>query len=132
MFAYITDIYGNFSNLRQFAEQCKSRLPELRYLLLGGDLTRQATLSEDWAAAKNASISEACQLFRELNLETYFILGNDDIENPAPVNFTGQNFLGMTADVLSLGDGVGLLGFSYVTRTPFFTRYEGEEITLRI
>jgi len=81
--------------------------------------------------AKNASIAEACQLFSELDLETYFILGNDDIENPSPTHLRGQNFLGMTNDIVSLGNGIGLLGFSYVPPTPFHTRYERDEKTLK-
>jgi Icc-related predicted phosphoesterase len=131
LFAYITDLHGNFPALPSFIQECKLRCPDLRCLLVGGDLTRKPSFSEDWEAAKNASIAEAGRLFRELALETYFILGNDDIENPPPSNLKGQNFLGMTSDVISLEGEIGLLGFSYVPPTPFLTRYERQEKILR-
>lgn len=81
--------------------------------------------------AKNASITEACQVFSELELKVYFILGNDDIENPPIANHHGQNFLGMTNQVMPIENGTGLLGFSYVPPTPFHTRYERDEKALR-
>ncbi len=118
-------------HLREFIQQCRDRDPTLRYLLVGGDLTRKPSWSEDWATAKNASIAEACQLFSELDLKTYFVLGNDDIENPPIANLHGQNFLGMTNQVIPLENGIGLLGFSYVPPTPFRTRYERDEKTLK-
>jgi len=111
-------------------EQSKRRYPGLRFLMVGGDITRKADWNEDWVEAKNASIGEACKLFSELDLETYFILGNDDIEGPLS-SMDGHNFHGMTNNVVSLGDDVGLLGFSYVPPTSFFTRYERNEKELK-
>jgi len=130
MFAYITDIHGNLKGLRHFVQEAKIRCPTLKYLLVGGDVTRRPSLTEDWVTAKNESIAEACRLFSEFDLQTYFILGNDDIENPLRA-LRGPNFLGMTNDVVSLGNGTGLLGFSYVPPTPFHTRYEREERVLK-
>jgi Icc-related predicted phosphoesterase len=129
-FAYVTDIHGNLSAVRELVEQSKRLYPKLRYILVGGDLTRKPDWNEDWVKAKNASISEACSLFSGLELETYFILGNDDIESPA-VPMDRHNFHGMINDVVSLGDGIGLLGFSYVPPTPFLTRYERDENELK-
>ena len=124
MFAYLTDLHGNLGAVSELLERSKQRYPKLRFLLVGGDITRKPDWNENWVKAKNESISEACRLFSELDLETYFILGNDDIESPLAVSMNGPNFHGMTIDVVSMADGIGLLGFSYVPPTSFFTRYE--------
>ncbi len=130
MFAYITDLHGNFGALREFVTDCKNRHPELRYLLVGGDLTRRPSWSEDWKQAKTSNVLEAIQLFGEFELKTFFILGNDDIEGLTPDTLNREKVVGLTGDVVEVEPEVGLLGFSFVPPTGFLTRYERDEKTI--
>lgn len=131
MFAFISDIHGNFENLHRFTESCTNDFPDLKYLLVGGDLSRKPSWSEDWIQAKTNSMIEAAQILSRLDLKTYFIPGNDDIEDPFPDFPKLRNVLCLRNEVVEVEPGIGLLGFSYVPPTPFFTRYERDEKTIR-
>jgi len=131
VFAYLTDIHGNLNAVSNLVERSKRQYPKLNFLLVGGDLTRKPGWHEDWVRTKNESIAEACNMFSKSDLRTYFILGNDDIENQLYAPLTGNNFHGMINSVVSLSDEIGLLGFSYVPPTPFMTRFERNENELK-
>jgi len=131
VFAFISDIHGNFENLQRFTEACKNDFPNLKYLLVGGDLARKPSWSEDWIQAKTNSMIEAAQAFSSFDLKTFFIPGNDDIEDPFPDFTKLRNVLCLRNEVVEVEPGIGLLGFSYAPPTPFFTRYERDEKTIR-
>jgi Icc-related predicted phosphoesterase len=131
VFTFISDIHGNFENLHRFTEACKNDFPDLKYLLVGGDLSRKPSWSEDWVQAKTNSMIEAAQILSSFDLKTFFIPGNDDIEDPFPDFQQLRNVLCVRNEVVEVEPGIGLLGFSYVPPTPFFTRYERDEKTIR-
>jgi Icc-related predicted phosphoesterase len=131
LFAFVTDLHGNLKGLREFIEICRRDFPNVKYLLVGGDLSRKPSWKEDWAQAKTCSMLEAARVFSNSGLKTFFIPGNDDIEEPFPDFSNIDNVFCLRNEVVEIEPGIGLLGFSYVPPTPFLTRFERDEKTIK-
>lgn len=130
LFAFVTDIHGNFENLVQFIQTVRIEYPKVEYLLVGGDVSGRPSWNEDWSQAKTNEIIRGVKIFSSSGLRTFFIPGNDDIEEPFPPVCEYPNVIMMRREVVEIEPGTGLLGFSYVPPTPFGTRYERDEKTL--